>query len=271
MEVIEFLKQKGYSDLKVIGKGSFGSIFRALYLGSPIAIKIIPISDSTRQRLALSEQRVLEYLKKDGECREHILCLLSAFTLDNQYRILITEYVNGRDLFDVVINSKNVDWVPIFRQIAETIRVIHKLGIAHRDLKPENIMYTITDNIVILDFGLACSAEQIMPDITFCLHKTRVGSLEYCAPEILNDTIRDFYKADIYSMGVVFYVCLTGLFPYGQENNESNQAFVVRRLYDKPHPIPGPFANTDLGKMIMQMISRDPNERPSLDEIITHL
>ncbi|XP_075450877.1 testis-specific serine/threonine-protein kinase 3-like [Ascaphus truei] len=98
--------------------------------------------------------------------------------------------------------------LPIFKQIVEALKCCHGQGVAHRDLKCENILMT-SDNIPKLsDFGFAVSLNGDILSANFC------GPPAYAAPEILQGKSYDAMKADIWSLGVMLYLMVTGYMPF---------------------------------------------------------
>jgi hypothetical protein len=95
--------------------------------------------------------------------------------------------------------------------VAEALSHAHKEGIIHRDIKPENILY-LDDKWVLADFGLC--RDHTSTSTTFTRLGTPYGTLEYMAPEQYGDAHNAKEPADIYSVGKVFFECLTGVLPY---------------------------------------------------------
>lgn len=131
------------------------------------------------------------------------------------------EMVEGQELFGYTVDRYKLgenETKIIIQQILKTIKYIHGKGIMHRDLKPENIMINPkTKHIKLVDFGLSSYFEDFMN-----LH-TRVGTPYYVAPEVLNG---DYNKqVDIWSIGIIAYILLTGCPPFQSEN--------IDKIYDQ--------------------------------------
>ena len=100
--------------------------------------------------------------------------------------------------------------------MAQAISYCHEQNVYHRDLKPENILLDEDDAIKIADFGLAALADHTNEDASFLQH-TKCGSVMYAAPEVLTSTAQTGYdaaKADIWSLGIIFYSMLSGALPF---------------------------------------------------------
>lgn len=95
-----------------------------------------------------------------------------------------------------------------FRQIAEAMRYMHSNLICHRDLKLENILVSDKQKIKIIDFGFGIRTPEDVNLKIFC------GTSSYMAPEIVRKQEYNGFKADVWALGVVLHVMLTGRFPF---------------------------------------------------------
>lgn len=134
------------------------------------------------------------------------------------------DYVEAGGLFPVLAQKSLVterDMAKVFYRILETLNYIHEKGIVHRDLKPENILVSnISDfeTIKIVDFGLSCFMGDKDPIYQRC------GTPGFIAPEILNCVSeKDLFfneKTDVFSLGVMLYIMLTGKSPFAGKSKE---------------------------------------------------
>jgi len=130
----------------------------------------------------------------------------------------IMEYVDGVNLRQAIrsggVSPKEA--LAIVPQICEALQFAHDEGIVHRDIKPENILVDKKGRVKIADFGLAKLLGRAPGDVSLTGTQQVMGTLRYMAPEQIEGTKAVDHRADIYSLGVVFYELLTGELPIGR-------------------------------------------------------
>nr|CAC79947.1 protein kinase [Nyctotherus ovalis] len=188
-----------------LGHGRFG---RVLLGESPethhqVAIKVLPKQDLPVEKL-MSEVDILSAVD-----HPNIVKYMKHYE-SKRYLYIVMEYCPGGDLFQKVIKQNKFNEAEAAIVMEEVLRAInhcHHLGIIHRDLKPENIMYSSDGTLKIIDFGLSIK-ENTEPS------EQLVGTAYYMAPEIVRE--EKFTKAgDIWSLGVLLHILLTGFVPLG--------------------------------------------------------
>ena len=161
----------------------------------------------------------------------NIVKIFEFYNSDTHY-YLITEYCEGGCLFDLIVKNgpfTEIQASYIMHQLFSVVNYCHKMKIIHRDLKPENILVNKNENgfvkIKICDFGtsLCFKRGEIQDKI--------VGSIYYIAPEVLKKKYNS--KCDIWSCGVIMYILLTGLPPFGGSNNQIIIKKILLGQYDK--------------------------------------
>ncbi|ETV82724.1 CAMK protein kinase, variant [Aphanomyces astaci] len=207
----------------VIGKGGFSVVHKAVLKASGVeyAVKCIQRDKLDGDDLArmAAEVNALAQLK-----HPNILHLFDFFAEEHFYYI-VTEYLQGGELFQRLIEKTyytQQDAKNVVRTLLETIQYCHTKGIAHRDLKPENILLTSMyddASVKLADFGLATLHHNRSSMVTRC------GSPLYLAPEILHLDTPYGKECDIWSIGVITYMLLSGCPPFYDEN--------VGQLYSK--------------------------------------
>ncbi len=152
------------------------------------------------------------------------------------------------------------------RQLAEGVAALHSAGRIHRDLKPSNVLVTNTGRVVILDFGLVADIDQDYTEGT--LHQNIAGSAAYMSPEqSVGHTLSD--ASDWYSVGVMLYEALTGVWPY---SGHLYQILTQKQERDPRPPsqlVPG--LPPDLDELCMGLLRRKPETRPIAREILAQL
>ena len=146
----------------------------------------------------------------------------------------------------------------VLEQIAHALSAAHRSDVCHRDLKPSNVIVRPTDNPVVIDFGLATRLDR---DDAITHTNAMPGTLAYLAPEIVEERGDvDYVAADIYSLGVLAYECLTKVRPFRSKARMQLAAEIVkatpteiRRLNPAVHP--------DLAKIVARAMAREPEDR----------
>ena len=141
-----------------------------------------------------------------------------------------------------------------FNQIASGLATLHALGIVHRDLKPSNMIVADGNRLVILDFGLATG----LTANEFCRQDGLYGTHSFMAPEQAYHGLSVTVQSDIYSVGVMLFVALTGRFPLADSQSMDPRFFNA----DAP---------ADLSSLTQAMLDLDPKKRPSASALFAQL
>ena len=131
---------------------------------------------------------------------------------------LVMEFVDGLNLRQLLQTGqmKPEQALAIVPQICEALQYAHEQGIVHRDIKPENILLDKAGRVKIADFGIAKMLGDEPGQQALTGAKDAVGTPHYMAPEQIEKPLTVDHRADIYSLGVVFYEMLTGELPLGK-------------------------------------------------------
>jgi serine/threonine protein kinase len=246
-----------YNILKTIGEGAFSKVKLAKFIetGEEVAIKVI-------RKKGLNETSVKKEVAIMRSCKHsHIIKYIDMIQDINNYYIIM-EYVDGKDLFSVVMDNGPIPErraKKYFAQIVSAVSYCHSQFITHRDLKPENIMVDTSDSIKIIDFGLSTQIS-----INAGAHYSWCGSPMYVPPEIYLRLSYMPQKVDIWCLGIILYAMLSNFLPFGGEG-EDLAAKVAKCEYKIPEVIPERAAS-----LIKKILRRDPTKRITLQGIREH-
>ncbi|MEM7314425.1 MAG: protein kinase, partial [Planctomycetota bacterium] len=222
--------------LSLLGQGGMGAVYHALQtkLDRPVALKIILPETAADPSFAERFAREAKTLAKLNH--PSIVGIHDFGEIEDGY-YFVMEYVAGVNLRQILADGKlqQSQALSIVHQICNALQYAHDQGVIHRDIKPENILVDQDGRVKIADFGLA----RLNPNATgedaeryFTLTGTHqvMGTPRYMAPEQIEASSRVDHRADIYSLGVVFYEMLTGQVPMGSFEPPSQKEAVDNRL-----------------------------------------
>ncbi len=201
--------------LGLLGRGGMGAVYHARQpdLDREIAIKLLPIEASADEVFVQRFQREARTLAKLRH--PNIVALHEFGTTPEGHPFFVMEYVDGSTLAEKIGKLSVPEALEIVRQACDALSHAHSLGIVHRDIKPSNILLDTAGHIKIADFGLAKWDQQHEAAMTLSRTGGFMGTAEYAAPEQVKDAAHADHRADIYSIGVLFYEMLTGERPRG--------------------------------------------------------
>uniref|UniRef100_A0A1I8A118 Protein kinase domain-containing protein n=1 Tax=Steinernema glaseri TaxID=37863 RepID=A0A1I8A118_9BILA len=211
---VKVRKSEKFSDFydlyECIGEGKFGQVYRCVEKATQLtlAAKTIRIKRDADRAQIENEVAIMTQMKH--KC---IAQIYDAFQTATNDVILIMEIVEGGELFDRVADDgfilTELAVAMILHQLCEAIAYIHSQNIIHLDLKPENIMCVSLESneIKLIDFGLAQHYDG-QSDLLFM-----AGTPEFAAPEVIKFEPLDFHT-DMWSVGVITYILLSGQSPF---------------------------------------------------------
>ncbi|XP_019378118.1 PREDICTED: myosin light chain kinase, smooth muscle isoform X2 [Gavialis gangeticus] len=210
-----------------LGSGKFGQVFKLVEkkTGKVWAgkfFKAYSAKDKENIRQEISIMNCLHHPK--------LVQCVDAFE-EKANIVMVLEIVSGGELFERIIDEDfeltERECIKYMKQISEGVQYIHKQGIVHLDLKPENIMCVnkTGTSIKLIDFGLARRLE------TAGSLKVLFGTPEFVAPEVINyEPIG--YATDMWSIGVICYILVSGLSPFMGDNDNETLANVTSATWD---------------------------------------
>ncbi|NIP25389.1 MAG: protein kinase [Phycisphaerae bacterium] len=218
--------------LELLGQGGMGAVYKARQkqLDRLIALKILP--PEVGQTEAFAERFTREARSMAKLTHQHAVTLYEFGQTDAGLYYFVMEFVDGTDLRHVILAGElgPSQALAIVPQICEALHYAHTKGIVHRDIKPENILLDKDGNVKIADFGLAKLLDRSPNIYTLTKAGQRMGTPHYMAPEQIEHPDKVDHRADIYSLGVVFYEMLTGELPIGRFPPPSKKVEVDVRL-----------------------------------------
>ena len=181
---------------------------------------------------------------------------------ENGEVFLVMEYVEGQTLRERLRAPMYVpEFLSVAAQCASGVAAAHRAGIQHRDIKPENILLTPNGRVKILDFGISRRLQRTEDASTQDSQTGHgfSGTVSYMAPELLEQRPAD-ERADIFSLGVVFYEALAGQNPF---RSGSFLDTCNRILHEEPPPLreANPKVPPELDRIIAKMLAKRPEER----------
>lgn len=254
---------KKYDCVKEIGRGAYGTVFKGLnnVTGQFVAIKRITL------RNKIEDFNELHVLKEASH--PHIITPLEYCVFENNLYI-VSEFCEGGSLFQRILKKKSLGEATCRRialSMLSALNYCHNVkNIVHRDIKPENMVFGSEDDekdIRLIDFGLSTilKDEQNM--------EKKCGSAFYLAPEVLKGTYN--FKCDIWSLGVVLFVMITGRpLIYGRGQKQILSKVFGLKSVDKLVQATLGKKNPELLDFILKMLRVDPKKRWDSKRLLKH-
>jgi len=267
-----------YHIISYVNMGGMQYVYRAhdKVLGKDVALKT-PKNNSAQKRFKRSA------VVSAKVNHPNIAKTLDYFEVGEQ-QYLVEEFIDGIDLGQILSTKyKYMDPYLVAKTLhylAKGIAAAHHVNVVHRDLKPSNVMVSDTVNISglkITDFGIARMADEELAEAaegvesTITTSQTAVGALPYMAPEAITTPRKVSVQADIWSIGAMTYELLVGAKPFGV-----GLPAVAKILEAKKPDFPS-FLNqnpqfnslcTSLIAIILSCLDKDPNKRPTADQLV---
>uniref|UniRef100_A0A8C9NMC9 Myosin light chain kinase 2, skeletal/cardiac muscle n=1 Tax=Serinus canaria TaxID=9135 RepID=A0A8C9NMC9_SERCA len=262
--------QFSLSSKEILGGGKFGEVHTCTEkeTGLKLAAKVIRKQGAKDKEMVLLEIDVMNQLN-----HHNLIQLYDAIETPREI-ILFMEFpqegknVEGGELFERIIDDDyqltEVDCMVFVRQICEGIRFMHHMGVLHLDLKPENILcVAATGHMVkIIDFGLA---RRYNPNEKL---KVNFGTPEFLSPEVVNYE-QVSYSTDMWSMGVITYMLLSGLSPFlGDDDTETLNNVLAANWYFDEETFES--VSNEAKDFVSNLIIKDKSARMSADQCLQH-
>ena len=287
-EIMFVKKQLGkfadnYDEKNQLGEGSFGRVSRCTSKISGIdrAVKFIKkksIDDPNEVQRFQGEVNILEQMD-----HQNIVKLYEVYE-DREYFYLVMDLLKGGELFDEIVRRQRYseqEAAAIMFQLLSSVCYLHKRGFVHRDIKPENVCIDKVNKEMpfasernlprqapqgdstqtkLIDFG---TARKFTPGKKL---KQQKGTPFYMAPEIFNDKKYD-EKVDIWSLGIVFFILLTGKAPYQGNDDKKIEEQVRKAAVNKSFLFDVKVSKPAL-RLLDRLLCKDPKLRASAEEAL---
>ena len=241
-----------------IGAGGMGTVYlgRHKETGQEVAVKVLPPSLAREEGFVARFTREIEALKLLKN--PHVVELFESGIDGEQRYYYAMEYVDGETLTKRLHREKRIDWketIQITVQICAALKAAHDAGIVHRDLKPSNLMLARDGTVKLTDFGVA----QVFAGTKLTATGGIIGTAEYMSPEQAQGH-RATKKSDLYSLGAVMYVMLTGRPPF---SGKTTLDLIQKHKYgqfDRPRLIV-PQTPHWLEEIVCKLLEKEPDNR----------
>src|SRR5579864_2945129 len=247
-----------YRLLDVIGRGGMGAVYLAERADGEVtqrlAVKLLPpgAGDQQRERF-LQERQILASLAHPNIAR-----LLDAGHRDDGQPYLVMEYVDGQTIDAYAAGLGIRQKIDLFLKVSAAVGYLHRNLVVHRDLKPSNILVTSDGEPKLLDFGIAKILD-VATDTT--ITGMRMLTPDYASPEqVIGGRVTT--ATDIYSLGAVLYLLLTG--KHAHEFEDHSPEAIARTVTSREVTRPSHWApelKGDLESILLKALRKDPQER----------
>ena len=232
-----------YKLLRVLGEGGMGIVYLAWQeepVRREVALKVIkPGMDSKRVIARFeAEKQALALMQYP-----HIAGVYDAGLTLTGRSYFVMEYVKGIPITDYCDRHKLTieNRLGLFKQVCQAVQHAHQKGIIHRDIKPSNILVSLENDRAIpkiIDFGIAKAIGQPLTERTLQTEDSQLlGTPEYMSPEQADMANEDIdTRSDVYSLGVLLYVMLTGVLPFDSESLREGGIDHIRKVIRETDP-----------------------------------
>jgi serine/threonine-protein kinase len=246
-----------YQIVRLLGAGGMGAVYEAQHteIGKRVAVKTLAPAVAA---IPGARQRFLREAQLTSRLRHPHVVDLTDMGTEGRIAYLVMELLAGEDLsqrFDRTGRMAPRELVDLMLPVCSALSAAHEAGIVHRDLKPQNIFLAKGPRGVepkVLDFGISKSTDSDVSGLTGT--GSVIGTPHYLAPEQIKDARTASAASDQYSLGVIFYKCLTGQNPF-----EGDSIFSVLQAIVTETAVPLGELRGDLPEGLDRVVARAMN------------
>ncbi|XP_057531222.1 uncharacterized protein LOC130809450 [Amaranthus tricolor] len=262
-DVAAFIEAAGsrFSDLELIGRGSFGDVYKGFdkELNKVVAIKVIDLEESEDD---------IEDIQKEisvlSQCRSQYITEYYGSYLHETKLWIIMEYMAGGSVADLLQSGPPLDEISIaciLRDLLHAVDYLHAEGKIHRDIKAANILLTENGDVKVADFGVSAQLTK-----TISRRKTFVGTPFWMAPEVIQNSEGYNEKADIWSLGITAIEMAKGEPPLA-DLHPMRVLFIIPR---ENSPQLDEHFSRPMKEFVSFCLRKVPAERPSAKDLLKH-
>ena len=261
--------KKKYKPIKLLGTGSFGSVYEAenIIFQNSVAMKIINKTDND-----LDEKEILNEINILKKLSHPNIVKIFEFYITKAHYYLVTEFCKEGELFSYIKNKYSEKQLAVlFYQVFSGLWYLHDHKILHRDIKLENIMISRKEIdqlskeelfwVKIIDFGTAKIFDKNKKE------KEVVGSSYYIAPEVLKQNYNE--KCDTWSVGVILYMTLVGRAPFDGKDDDEIIYKISTANYNSKEPRLMEHSE-EVRDLVSKLLQKDIKKRLSAKEALEH-
>lgn len=250
-----------------IGQGGFSEVFLATdtLLQRDVALKVLLADAASDEEI---KTRFLAEIVQTAQLEHSNIVRIYGLGEDSSRLYAVMEFIDGADLREAVISVRQFNLAVIrniYIQIASALLFLHKRGFIHCDLKPENILISKDGIAKLIDFNLMISKDALQSEF----RRGILGTPAYIAPEMIEERAFD-ERADIYSLGVMFYEMRTGHTPFEGTINEVLHHHLLTTPKPPSRRAAGILPQED--QIILKCMAKNPQDRyGSLADLINDI
>ena len=257
--------RKNYEFISMLGNGNFGKV--RLYRDRKQKDLLFAIKTLKKETLT---QSYFELIKNEVNILSNLdhpnIVKYFGVYEDDYYIHILMEYLKGYDLYKIIALKKYTgfdekDICEIIYQLLQALSFIHNQNIIHRDIKPENILFASKKDystLKLIDFGLSAYMDK---------SKSIVGTPYYMAPEMTEG--HSYPQSDIWSLGVIVYLSLTGKYPFEAKENE-NLFQIIKKQEINLEPLNESDCSDEAKDFIIKCLTKDYHKRMTTSECLNH-